>query len=60
MSRYRDPKAPAAHKAIDAAFWQKYQAVKQGRELQVAQCLGGDASAIENASSKKPASVKTR
>lgn len=60
MTRYRDPKAPSAHKEIDAAFWQKYQAVKQGRELQVAQCLGGDISAIENASSKKPASVKTQ
>ena len=38
-SRYRDPKAPAAHKKIDAAFWTKYQAVKQGKELQVADCF---------------------
>jgi len=60
MTRYRDPQAPPAHKEIDAAFWQKYRSVKQGRELQVAQCLGGDVSAIENASSNKPAPVKTR
>jgi hypothetical protein len=43
-SRYRDPEAPPAHKKIDAEFWKKYQAVKQGRELQVAECLGGDVS----------------
>jgi septal ring-binding cell division protein DamX len=41
-SRYRNPKAPAAHKKIDAAFWKKYQAVKQGKELQVAECLGAE------------------
>lgn len=45
-SRYRNPKAPSAHQKIDAAFWQKYQAVKQGRELQVAECLGGDVSGM--------------
>ena len=48
-SRYRDPKAPSAHKKIDAAFWKKYQAVKQGNELQVAECLGGEASSIVTA-----------
>jgi hypothetical protein len=41
-ARYRNPGAPAAHQKVDAAFWQKYQAVKQGKELQVAECLGGD------------------
>jgi hypothetical protein len=45
-SRYRDPQAPPAHRKIDAAFWTKYQAVKQGKELQVAECLGGDVSDI--------------
>jgi hypothetical protein len=45
-SRYRNPKAPAAHQKIDAAFWEKYQVVKQGKELQVAECLGGDLSDI--------------
>jgi hypothetical protein len=44
ISRYRDPQTPSALKKIDAAFWKKYQTVKQGRELQVAQCLGGDVS----------------
>jgi hypothetical protein len=43
-SRYRNPKAPSAHKKIDAAFWKKYQAVKQGKVLQVTECLGGDVS----------------
>jgi hypothetical protein len=42
-ARYRNPKAPAVHKKTDASFWEKYQAVKQGKELQVAECLGGDA-----------------
>lgn len=45
-ARYRDPQAISPHKKIDAAFWKKYQAVKQGNELQVAQCLGGDVSDI--------------
>ncbi len=45
-SRYRNPQAPSAHRKIDAAFWTKYQAVKQGKELQVAECLGGDVSDI--------------
>jgi len=43
-SRYRDPNAPSAHQKTDASFWMKYQAVKQGKELQVAECLGGDVS----------------
>ncbi len=59
-SRYRDPKAPSAHKKIDAAFWKKYQAVKQGKELQVAECLGGDASAIVASSNNKPAPKEVR
>ncbi len=40
-SRYRNPKASSVHKKTDAAFWMKYQAVKQGNALQVAECLGG-------------------
>ena len=42
VSRYRDPAAASAHKRIDTAFWEKYRTVKQGKELQVARCLGGD------------------
>ena len=45
-SRYRNPQAAPAHKKIDAAFWDKYQQVKQGNEFQVAQCLGAQASDI--------------
>ena len=45
-ARYRDPTAPSVHQKTDALFWTKYQAVKQGKELQVAECLGGDLSGI--------------
>lgn len=41
LRRYRDPRERADLKKIDALFWTKYQAVKAGRELDVAQCLGG-------------------
>jgi hypothetical protein len=41
VSRYRKKDVPAAHKKIDIAFWEKYQQVHQGQELNVAQCLGG-------------------
>ncbi len=41
LRRYRDPKERADLKKIDELFWTKYQAVKAGRELDVAQCLGG-------------------
>ncbi len=41
LRRYRDPKERADLKKIDTLFWTKYQAVKAGRELDVAQCLGG-------------------
>ncbi|MFT6925312.1 MAG: hypothetical protein ACJAZP_000892 [Psychromonas sp.] len=53
-SRYRDAQAISPHKKIDAAFWKKYQAVKQGNELQVAQCLGGEviASPVNKQSTK--------
>jgi hypothetical protein len=42
VSRYRDPATASAHKKIDSAFWEKYRKVKQGKELHVARCLGGD------------------
>jgi septal ring-binding cell division protein DamX len=41
VSRYRKNNVPAAYKKIDTAFWNKYQQVSQGKELAVAQCLGG-------------------
>jgi septal ring-binding cell division protein DamX len=40
VSRYRKNDVPAAHKKIDAAFWEKYQQVHQGQELAVTQCFG--------------------
>lgn len=40
LRRYRNPKAPKSLRLIDEAFWTKYQAVKAGRELDVATCYG--------------------
>ncbi len=40
LERYRKPKTPKSLRRIDDAFWRKYQAVKAGRELDVAQCWG--------------------
>lgn len=59
ISRYRNSKARATHKKIDAAFFKKYRAVKQGQELHVAQCLGADISSMSVAASK-PESNKSR
>ena len=59
-SRYRNAKAAAAFKKIDAAFWKKYQAVKQGRELQVSECLGVDMATVVAAAGKKPATETVR
>ena len=63
VSRYRNPGVASTHKKVDAAFWKKYQQVKAGNELKVAQCLDADAqiaatgqpppTAKKNASKKK-------
>lgn len=41
VSRYRRGGVASTHKKVDTAFWKKYQQVKAGHEMQVAQCLGG-------------------
>lgn len=41
LTRYRDPKAVAREKRVDADFWDKYQAVKKGDDLAVMACFGG-------------------
>ncbi|MCM8596888.1 lytic transglycosylase domain-containing protein [Accumulibacter sp.] len=41
LTRYRNPKQRADLKAIDLSFWQKYQAVKAGNELEVGKCIAG-------------------
>jgi cell division septation protein DedD len=46
VSRYRNSDVSSAHKKIDAAFWDKFRTVKQGEELQVARCLGGETSTV--------------
>jgi cell division septation protein DedD len=53
VSRYRKNDVPAAHKKIDAAFWEKYQQVYQGKELAVAQCFGDQASSSVAAEPQK-------
>jgi hypothetical protein len=58
-SRYRDPGAPSAHRKIDAAFWKKYQAVKQGRELQITECFAADIAAIVATPARETKTRKT-
>jgi len=43
ITRYRTSNAAPTHKKVDTAFWKKYRQVKAGNELNVAQCLGGEA-----------------
>jgi Transglycosylase SLT domain len=38
LSRYRAAKQNPESKKIDALFWEKFQAVKSGREMEVQQC----------------------
>ena len=38
LSRYRLPETKPSLKKIDALWWQKYQAVRQGREMDVITC----------------------
>ena len=40
LTRYRTPSTPRRLRRIDAAFWEKYEAVRAGRELEVARCFG--------------------
>jgi hypothetical protein len=40
LLRYRSAKAPRRARAIDAHFYEKYRAVRAGRELDVAGCFG--------------------
>jgi hypothetical protein len=40
LSRYRKNRTPKSLQAIDDAFWEKYQTVKRGDTLAVAQCFG--------------------
>ncbi len=42
LARYRRANTKAALKKIDTLFWEKYQAVRDGRVMEVARCLGGE------------------
>jgi septal ring-binding cell division protein DamX len=55
IARYRSSKTGARGKKIDRAFWDKYRLVKQGRELQVAECLGGDSAELMAATNRPAA-----
>jgi hypothetical protein len=41
LTRYRKPSTPKSLRRIDALFWEKYQAVKAGHELDVSKCIVG-------------------
>ena len=41
LTRYRAAKRNPALKKVDDAFWEKFQAVDSGREMEVARCYGG-------------------
>jgi soluble lytic murein transglycosylase-like protein len=43
LTRYRTKSTKPALKKIDELFWQKYQAVSAGKEMDVAHCLVGGA-----------------
>lgn len=45
LGRYRRSNTKAALRRIDGLFWEKYQAVRDGRVMDVARCLGGDPAA---------------
>ena len=38
LSRYRAAKQNPASKKVDASFWEKFQAVRSGREMEVRSC----------------------
>ncbi len=40
LTRYRKSSTPKSLKAIDESFWEKFAAVQQGREMDVAKCFG--------------------
>jgi hypothetical protein len=40
LARYRTASTSRSLRRIDAAFWEKYQTVRAGRELEVARCFG--------------------
>ncbi len=59
VSRYRNPRVASTHKKVDTAFWKKYQQVKAGNEMNVAQCLGGEAAAAGKTRRKTTVLKKT-
>ena len=40
LTRYRNAKTAKSLRAIDAAFFKKYQAVRAGRAMEVRSCFG--------------------
>jgi len=42
VSRYRRSDVAPSHRKVDELFWDKYQQVNAGQEMNVAKCLGGE------------------
>jgi hypothetical protein len=49
LSRYRKKNISKSLRKIDGLFWDKYQIIKQGKELAVAQCFGAEVSSFTTA-----------
>jgi hypothetical protein len=47
LSRYREKGISESLRKIDTLFWDKYQMIKQGNELAVAQCFGVETSSLQ-------------
>jgi septal ring-binding cell division protein DamX len=46
VSRYRRSDVPSSHRKIDQLFWDKYQQVSAGHEMNVAKCLDGEVTTV--------------
>ncbi|MDF1584685.1 MAG: SPOR domain-containing protein [Methyloprofundus sp.] len=59
IARYRNSHTPKQWQKVDAAFFDKYSMVQQGRELAVAECLGGsEIKSVSMPVAKKTAQAK--
>ena len=60
VSRYRNSNTPKQWQKVDKAFYSKYKVVKQGRELAVAECLGGSEIKPSHVSTQKKVLASTK
>ena len=52
VARYRRSNVDKWHRKVDKAFYKKYLSVKQGNELAVAECLGGEVEIVAKPADK--------